>query len=76
MRENPCETTVMLTWPSRDSQENGTGQAQSSLVLDERAVEKFLRSRPQQYGGLGMPLKMSGGEKTKIKLAITVLDNH
>ena len=42
IRENPCETTVMLTWPSRDSQENGAGQAQSSLMLDERAGKKSL----------------------------------
>ena len=39
IRENPCETAVMLTWPSCDSQENGAGQAQPSLVLVERAVE-------------------------------------
>ena len=58
IRENPCETAVMLTWPSRDSQESGTGQAHPSFVLAERAVEDLSRSTRARKDGLGLPLKM------------------
>ena len=76
IRENPCETAVMLTWPSRDSQENGTGKAQPSLVLAERAIEDPPRSTCAIKDGLGLPLKMRGEKRTKIELTITVLDKH
>jgi hypothetical protein len=76
IREKPCETAVMLTWPSRDSQENGTGQAQSSLVLAERVVEDSPRSTRAIKDSLGLPLKMRGEKRTKSELTITVLDKH
>ena len=76
IRENPCETAVMLTWPSRDSQEKWTGQAQPSLVLAERSVEDPPRSTRAIKDGLGLPLKMTEEKRPKIELTITVLDKH
>ena len=76
IRENPCETAVMLTRPSRDSQEKGTGQAHQSLVLAERAVENSSRSACAVKDGLNLPLKMRGDKRTENKLTLTVLDNH
>jgi hypothetical protein len=63
MGKNPCETAVMLTRPSRDSQEKWTGQAQPFLVLPERAVENSPRSTRAIKDGLGLPLKSERREK-------------
>ena len=76
IRENPYETAVMLTRPSRGSQENGSGQAYQSLVLAEHTVENSPRSTAQSKGGLDLPLKSRGDNRTKNKLPVTVLDNH
>ena len=65
IRENPCETAVMLAWPSRDSQENGTGQAQPSHVLAERTVEDCPRLTRGIKDGLGLPLKIRGEKKNE-----------
>jgi hypothetical protein len=76
IREIPYETAVMLTRPSRDSQEKGTGRADQPLVFAERAVENSPRSTCAVNDGLDLPLKMRGDNGTKHKLTITVLDNH
>ena len=41
IRENPCETAVMLTRPSRDSQEKGTWQAPISLLCSRNSLSKL-----------------------------------
>ena len=64
IRENPCETAIMLTRPSGDSQEKGTRQTQPSHVLAERAVEDSPRSTRAIKAGLGLPLKMRGEKRT------------
>ena len=74
--ENPCETAVMLTWPSRDSQESGPGLPPLSLALVERAVEDFSRSARATKDGFGICLKVRGEKRTKIELTVTVLDKH
>ena len=76
IREIPYETAVMLTRPSRDSQEKWTGQAHQSLVLAEHAIENSPRSTCAIKDGLDLPLKMRGDNRTKNKLTITVLDKH
>jgi hypothetical protein len=74
--ENPCETAVMLTRPSDDSQENGTGQAQSSHVFAEVQGDDGLPSTSSIQRQLGLPLKMGGEKRIKVASAITVLDKH
>ena len=74
--EIPCETAVMLTWVSRDSQEKETGQARPFLVLAEPAVEDSSCSRCAIIDDLGLLLKNREKKRTTIELAITVLDKH
>jgi hypothetical protein len=70
----------MLTWPSRDSQENGTGQALSSIMFDERVVKKTLSVASTIIEWFGDALTTIEDErrrkKLKRELTITVLDNH
>ena len=53
--ENPCETTSMLTWPSRHSQENGSGSSQIILLARRtRTIKLCSLGRRARLGALGV----------------------
>jgi hypothetical protein len=74
--EKSCESTVMLTWLSRASQEKWDwDRSHPSLVLAERAVADSPRSTRAVRDRRGLPLRMKG-ENEKNNLTVTVLDKQ